>query len=109
VAVIVVTSATGNVGGEPARIVTAAGAQVTAVSRRPGPLPDGAAHRAEQIRDEACAQLLAFMPEPVADGTLAVVGEPLPVDQRIAPDATRVLDRAPRTFADRAVRTAAYQ
>ncbi|MEV0361158.1 hypothetical protein [Nocardia fusca] len=102
---IVVTNATGNVGGEPARIVTAAGAQVTAVSRRPGPLPDGAAHRAEQIRDEACAQLLAFMPEPVADGTLAVVGEPLP----IAPDATRVLDRAPRTFADRAVRTAAYQ
>jgi hypothetical protein len=65
------------------------------------------AHHAEQIRDEACAQLLAFMPEPVADGTLAAAGEPLPIEQRIGPDAKQVLDRAPRTFADRAVRTAA--
>ncbi|MFD8225408.1 NAD(P)H-binding protein [Streptomyces massasporeus] len=54
----------------------------------------------EQTRDEARAQLLRFMPEPVAETTLAILGEPTPAERRISPDIERVLGRAPRTFAD---------
>jgi len=54
----------------------------------------------EQTRDEARAQMLRFMPEPVVDTTLDILGEPTPAEQRISPDAEQVLRRAPRTFAD---------
>jgi len=54
----------------------------------------------EQTRDEARAQMLRFMPEPVIDTTLDILGEPTPAEQRISPDAEQVLRRAPRTFAD---------
>lgn len=54
----------------------------------------------EQTRDEARTQMLRFMPEPVADGTLAILGDPTDDEQRISPDVERVLGRAPRTFAD---------
>lgn len=64
----------------------------------------------EQTREEARAQMLRFMPEPVIETTLDVLGEPTPAEQRISPDAERVLGRAPRTFADWAQRNiAAYQ
>ncbi|MFF2045469.1 NAD(P)H-binding protein [Kitasatospora sp. NPDC058170] len=61
---------------------------------------------AEQTRAEARAQMLAFMPEPVVEGTLAILGEPLPAEQVPSPDVERVLGRAPRTFAEWAARTA---
>jgi uncharacterized protein YbjT (DUF2867 family) len=48
---------------------------------------------------EARAGLLRFMPEPVADGTLAILGEPTPAEQRLSPDVARILGRPPRTFA----------
>ncbi|WP_031106499.1 SDR family oxidoreductase [Streptomyces sp. NRRL S-146] len=54
----------------------------------------------EQTRDEARAQLLRFMPGPVAETTLAILGEPTPAERRISPDIERVLGRTPRTFAD---------
>ncbi|GIH14894.1 NAD(P)H-binding protein [Rugosimonospora africana] len=54
----------------------------------------------EQTRDEARAQMLRFMPEPVVEGTLAILGVPTAAEQRISPDVQRVLGRAPRTFAD---------
>ncbi|WP_405750278.1 NAD(P)H-binding protein [Streptomyces sp. NBC_00012] len=54
----------------------------------------------EQTRDEARAQMLRFMPEPVVGTTLTILGEPAPAEQRISPDVERVLGRAPRTFAD---------
>lgn len=67
----------------------------------------GAAVRyVEQTRDEARGQMRTFMPEPVVDGTLAILGDPLPAEQRISPDVANVLGRAPRTFADWASRTA---
>ncbi|MCL7429179.1 NAD(P)H-binding protein [Streptomyces sp. YS415] len=53
----------------------------------------------EQTRDEAHAQMLRFMPEPVVETTLAILGEPTPAEQRISPDVERLLGRAPRTFA----------
>ncbi|MCO5993129.1 Rossmann-fold NAD(P)-binding domain-containing protein [Actinoallomurus rhizosphaericola] len=61
----------------------------------------------EQTRDEALAQMLGFMPEPVAETTLAILGEPTPGERRVSPDVERVLGRAPRTFADWARRNVA--
>ncbi|REK91906.1 NAD-dependent epimerase/dehydratase family protein [Streptomyces inhibens] len=61
----------------------------------------------EQTRDEARAQMLQFMPEPVVETTLAILGEPNPAEQRISPDVEQVLGRAPRTFAEWAVRNIA--
>jgi uncharacterized protein YbjT (DUF2867 family) len=54
----------------------------------------------EQTRDEARAQMLRFMPEPVVETTLDAIGGPTPAEQRTSPDVERVLGRAPRTFAD---------
>ncbi|MFD5633053.1 NAD(P)H-binding protein [Streptomyces sp. NPDC127077] len=54
----------------------------------------------EQTRDEARAQMLRFMPEPVVETTLAILGEPTPAERRVSPDVERVLGRAPRSFAD---------
>ncbi|MBZ9645270.1 NAD(P)H-binding protein [Streptomyces sp. PSKA30] len=54
----------------------------------------------EQTRDEARAQMLRFMPEPVVETTLTILGEPTPAEQRISPDVERVLGRTPGTFAD---------
>ncbi|MEU5320955.1 NAD(P)H-binding protein [Streptomyces sp. NPDC021056] len=58
-------------------------------------------------RDEARTHLLRFMPEPVADTTLDVLGSPTPAEQRVSPDIERVTGRAPGTFADWARRNAA--
>ncbi|MGW1534130.1 NAD(P)H-binding protein [Streptomyces aureus] len=54
----------------------------------------------EQTRDEARAMMLRFMPEPVVDTTLTILGEPTPAEQRVSLDVERVLGRAPGTFAD---------
>lgn len=54
----------------------------------------------EQTAAEARAQLVTFMPEPVADGTLAILGEPTPAEVRVSPHVEEVLGRAARPFAD---------
>ncbi|GLW10155.1 NmrA family transcriptional regulator [Microtetraspora sp. NBRC 13810] len=61
----------------------------------------------EQTRDEARAEMLRFMPEPIVETTLAILGEPTPGERRVSPDVERVLGRAPRTFADWARRNVA--
>jgi uncharacterized protein YbjT (DUF2867 family) len=53
----------------------------------------------EQTRDEARAQMLQFMPEPVVETTLDAIGAPNPAELRISPDVERVLGRAPHAFA----------
>ncbi|MFE2444876.1 NAD(P)H-binding protein [Streptomyces sp. NPDC059426] len=60
----------------------------------------------ELSRERARAEMLRFMPEPVADGTLDILGEPTAAEQRVSPDVERVLGRPPRAFADWARRTA---
>lgn len=60
----------------------------------------------EQTREEARAQMLQFMPEPVVEGTLGILGEPLAAEQKVSPDVEQILGRAPRTFADWAARAA---
>ncbi|MEW9551043.1 NAD(P)H-binding protein [Nonomuraea sp. NPDC050783] len=61
----------------------------------------------EQTREEARAQMLTFMPEPVVEATLAILGDPAEAERRVSPDVERVLGRAPRAFADWAARNAA--
>jgi len=59
---------------------------------------------AEQTPAEAREQMLRFMPAPVADGTLEILGAPTAGEQRISPDAEKILGRAPGTFAAWAAR-----
>jgi uncharacterized protein YbjT (DUF2867 family) len=64
---------------------------------------------AELTREEARAGMLAYIPEHVVDGTLAILGEPLPEEQVVSPDIETVLGRPARSFADWARRnTAAF-
>ncbi|GAB3277400.1 NAD(P)H-binding protein [Kineosporia babensis] len=52
----------------------------------------------EQTPEQARAQMLQFMPEPVIDGTLDILGRPTPAEQQISPDVERVLGRPPHVF-----------
>ncbi|MBO3679923.1 NAD(P)H-binding protein [Streptomyces sp. NEAU-YJ-81] len=61
----------------------------------------------ELSREQARAEMLRFMPEPVADGTLDILGEPTAAEQRVSPDVERVLGRPPRAFTDWAMRNIA--
>lgn len=54
----------------------------------------------ELTRAEAHARMAAFLPEPVVQTTLAVLGEPNSAELRLSPDVERVLGRAPRPFAE---------
>lgn len=58
----------------------------------------------EQTRGQAREQMLQFMPEPVVDATLAILGEPSAAERRVSPDVEQILGRAPRTFAQWAER-----
>ncbi|MEF2528010.1 MULTISPECIES: NAD(P)H-binding protein [Streptomyces] len=60
-----------------------------------------------QTREEARAQMLAFMPAPVADTTLDIIGTPTPREQAVSPDIERILGRPATPFADWARRNAA--
>lgn len=61
----------------------------------------------DQSREEARAQMLTFMPAPVADTTLDILGTPTLREQTVSPDVEKILGRAPGTFADWAKRNAA--
>lgn len=54
----------------------------------------------ELSREEAHAQMAQFMPAEVIDGTLAVLGVPLPAEQAISPDVESVLGRPARPFGE---------
>lgn len=64
-------------------------------------------HFTEQTREEAHKQMAQFMPLPVVEGTLTILGEPTDGEQRVSPDVERVLGRAPGSFAAWAERNAA--
>ncbi|WP_214408056.1 SDR family oxidoreductase [Pseudonocardia lacus] len=61
----------------------------------------------EQPPDEARALMLGFMPAPVAEGTLAILGAPTPAERRVSPDVEDVLGRPGLPFARWAARNAA--
>jgi uncharacterized protein YbjT (DUF2867 family) len=54
----------------------------------------------ELTRAEARERMTAFMPEPVVETTLSVLGEPRAAELRLSPDVERVLGRAPRPFSE---------
>jgi uncharacterized protein YbjT (DUF2867 family) len=54
----------------------------------------------EQTREEARAQMLRFMPEPVVETTLTILGEPTLAEQRVSPVVEQFLGRPARTFDD---------
>ncbi|WP_163506207.1 SDR family oxidoreductase [Fodinicola acaciae] len=53
----------------------------------------------ELTRAQAKKAMLAFMPEPVADGTLDILGEPTEAERRVSPAVADLLGRRPGTFA----------
>lgn len=59
----------------------------------------------ELSREQARGQMLRQMPEPVADGTLDILGQPLPEELRISPDVEKVLGRPATSFASWASRS----
>lgn len=61
----------------------------------------------DQTREEARAQMLTFMPAPVADTTLDILGTPTLRERSVSPDVEKILGRAPGTFAGWAQRNAA--
>ncbi|MEV4536389.1 NAD(P)H-binding protein [Asanoa sp. NPDC049518] len=61
----------------------------------------------ELSRDAARERMLGFMPAPVVDGTLAVLGTPTEAERRVSPHVAEILGRAPGSFADWARRNAA--
>ncbi|MEV1157094.1 NAD(P)H-binding protein [Micromonospora chokoriensis] len=61
----------------------------------------------DQTPGEAREQMLRFMPPPVVEGTLAILGTPTNSEQRISPDVAEVLGRPPRPFAAWATRNIA--
>jgi len=60
----------------------------------------------ELTPDEARQQMVRFMPEPVADGTLAILGTPTEDEQRVSADIQTILGRPAGTFAAWAQRNA---
>lgn len=54
----------------------------------------------ELPRAEAHARMAAFMPEPVVETTLAVLGDPNAAELRPSPDVERVPGRASRPFTE---------
>ncbi|WP_328872429.1 NAD(P)H-binding protein [Streptomyces sp. NBC_00287] len=60
----------------------------------------------ELTRAEARARMVGFMPEPVVETTLDMLGNPPEALTRVRPDAERLLGRRPHDFADWAARNA---
>ncbi|MGC0327963.1 uncharacterized protein YbjT (DUF2867 family) [Streptomyces sp. SAI-170] len=54
----------------------------------------------ELSREEARAMMTRFMPEPVVDTTLAILGDPTEAERRVSPDVERVLGRAPGAYGE---------
>ncbi|HSZ41675.1 MAG TPA: NAD(P)H-binding protein [Trebonia sp.] len=55
---------------------------------------------------QARERMLRFMPPPVADGTLAILGHPTPGERQVNPDVKKVLGRPGRPYAEWAGRNA---
>ncbi len=54
----------------------------------------------ELTRAEAKARMLQFMPEPVAEATLDILGDPTTEEREVSPDVEKLTGRPPRRFAE---------
>jgi uncharacterized protein YbjT (DUF2867 family) len=61
----------------------------------------------EQSREEAREVMTRFMPEPVVETTLSILGEPTDAERRVSPDVERVLGRPARPYEEWARRNVA--
>ncbi|WP_019926684.1 SDR family oxidoreductase [Nocardia sp. BMG111209] len=61
----------------------------------------------EATREEAFTNMIRFMPAPVAEHTLDILGSPVPAEQEISPDIEAVLGRPAGSYREWAVRNAA--
>jgi uncharacterized protein YbjT (DUF2867 family) len=61
----------------------------------------------EQSREEAREVMARFMPEPVVETTLSILGEPTDAERRVSPDVERVLGRPARPYEEWARRNVA--
>jgi uncharacterized protein YbjT (DUF2867 family) len=85
------------------RVHTLTGPTATTPRERAAAIADALGepiHFTEQTADEARAQLLRFMPPPVVEGTLAILGTPTEAERRVSEDVAEVLGRPARTFAE---------
>ncbi|WP_432972457.1 NAD(P)H-binding protein [Dactylosporangium sp. CA-233914] len=53
----------------------------------------------EQTAEQARAEMVRVMPASIADGTLGILGQPLPAEVAVSPDVSRVLGRPAAPFA----------
>jgi uncharacterized protein YbjT (DUF2867 family) len=60
----------------------------------------------ELTREQAAEHMARFMPPAVIEGTLDILGEPLPAEQQVSPDVEKILGRPAGTFAEWAARNA---
>ncbi|GLZ32880.1 NmrA family transcriptional regulator [Lentzea sp. NBRC 105346] len=60
----------------------------------------------EQTAEEAREQMLRFMPPPVVDGTLTILGAPTPEEQQVSAHVEQILGRKATTFEQWAARNA---
>jgi uncharacterized protein YbjT (DUF2867 family) len=94
-------------GGHAGRVYELTGPALISPREQAAAIADALAEPVQfigQSRAEARAQLLRFMPGPVADGTLTILGEPTAAEQKVSPDVENILGRPPSTFADWAAR-----
>lgn len=61
----------------------------------------------ELSRAQARERMVQFMPGPVVESTLDMLGSPAPALQQVGPDVEKVLGRAPHTFTEWAARNSA--
>ncbi|NKY35089.1 NAD(P)H-binding protein [Nocardia speluncae] len=61
----------------------------------------------ELSRAQARERMIRFIPEPVVESTLDMLGSPAPALQQVSPDIERVLGRAPHTFSEWVARSLA--
>ncbi|MFG1945464.1 NAD(P)H-binding protein [Nonomuraea sp. NPDC048826] len=97
-------------GGHAGRIYELTGPALTTPRERAEAIAEAigeAVAFTEQTRAEARAEMLLFMPEPVVETTLDIIGAPTPAERRVSPDVERLLGRSPRPFAAWARRNAA--
>lgn len=83
------------------RTYTLTGPEATSPRRRTEILADALGEDlalVELDREQAREQLLQVMPEPVADGTLAILGRPTPDERQVSPDVETVLGRPATSF-----------
>jgi uncharacterized protein YbjT (DUF2867 family) len=97
-------------GGHHGQTYVLTGPETTTPRQRTGIIAAAAGTRltfSEVTPQDAREQMLQFMPAPVADITLAILGRPTPDEAQVSPDLEKVLGRPGRSFADWANRNAA--